>query len=434
MARITQETRSRIANSVFRRHAQVHLDTEREYCAAVEDTGVPVAKVCRDEEIESIKQRLGKRGCVVRNNGTSLVIHGLSPACEACTTGADTASFYISLQCSRNCYFCFNPNQDSYVEHCAEKRDWKRELDSALVHGVDMKCIGLTGGEPLLFRQDTLDFFAYARKLYPQAHLRLYTSGDFLDEALCADLCAAGLDEIRFSVKMGDSDEAKESLFEKIAFAKRHISVVMVEMPVEPGTFESMQRLLLRLDSLKVNAINLLELCYPFHNASAFRERGFEVRNPPLRTYYNYWYAGGVPIDSSELDCLRLVEFAMDAKLDMGVHYCSLANKHSAQLYEQNAQYQDSSGVYEFDRKDFFLKTVKAYGDDVKLVQEQLDAMGLPYVIDEGQECVLMHPSSAERLGVDIELGLSYSVAEKGPKGWIVREVRLDTFEKNLDH
>ena len=92
--------------------------------------------------------------------------------------------------------------------------------------------------------------------------------------------------------------------------ARRYIPCVMVEMPVMPDAEEAMRALLHRFDGIGVWCVNLLELCFPYHNAEAFRERGFLLKDPPYRTLYNFWYAGGLPVAGSELVALRLLSFA----------------------------------------------------------------------------------------------------------------------------
>ena len=81
----------------------------------------------------------------------------------------------------------------------------------------------------------------------------------------------AGLNEIRFSIRMHDSEQSRRHIYERIALAKRYIPQVMVEMPVLPGTLETMKDILLELDRLDIHSVNLLEFCYPYFNAEAFR-------------------------------------------------------------------------------------------------------------------------------------------------------------------
>ena len=201
-------------------------------------------------------------GCHCENGNASLWRNWISPACVACRTGERTATFFTSLKCSRHCYFCFNPNQEDYEYWLSHKRDIAGELREAHAAGAGFDCLAITGGEPLLFKSDVYAFLDAARELYPQAHVRLYTCGDFLDDACLAELRDRGLDEIRFSVKL-DGDEAlapeHARTLDAIERAVAFIPDVMVEMPVGPHDELAMKELLVRLDAMGVRGVNLLE-------------------------------------------------------------------------------------------------------------------------------------------------------------------------------
>ena len=168
-----------------------------------------------------------------------------------------------------------------------------------------------------------------------------------------------------FSLKLEDTPEGREKVYRAMELAKAYFPRVMVEMPVLPNAEAEMHEILDRLEAMGVFGINLLELCFPYHNAEAFRERGYRLRYPPYRTLYNFWYAGGLPVDGSELLALKLLEYAAEHSFRLNVHYCSLENKHFGQVYMQNlgAAAQDRSFV--MSEKDFYLKTVKAFGKDI---------------------------------------------------------------------
>lgn len=316
-------------------------------------------------------------GCHCENGNASLWRNWISPACIACRTGERTATLFVSLKCSRHCYFCFNPNQEDYEYWLSRKRDIAGELREAHAAGASFDCLAITGGEPLLFKSDVYAFLDAARELYPQAHVRLYTCGDFLDDACLAELRDRGLDEIRFSVKL-DGDEAlapeHARTLDAIERAVSFIPDVMVEMPVGPHDGPAMKELLVRLDEMGVRGVNLLEFGFPLCNAEAFAQRGLELRQNPYPILYNYWYAGGLPIAGSEAECLELMRFAAERGLRLGVHYCSLDNKNSGQIYQQNKgflldkAFAVAHGWLHFDEGDYFLKCVKAVGDDASLV------------------------------------------------------------------
>ena len=199
-------------------------------------------------------------------------------------------------------------------------------------------------------------------RIFPDAYTRLYTCGDHLERETLQALKDAGLNEIRVSIRLEDAEKARRHTLEQVALAREYIPNVMVEMPILPGSLSEMKTILTELDRLGVFGINLLELCFPFHNVDQFRSRGYSIKARPYRVPHNYrGYAGGLPVAGSEATCLDLIEFALEAGLRLGVHYCSLENRQTSQVYEQNIA-AANSGVLYFSKRDYFLKTAKVFG------------------------------------------------------------------------
>ena len=426
---ITRDTVSRIREPVFRDYARMYADIYDGFLKQVEGFGLPFEpRGAGEAETQALLRELKARPEITaRREDASLVYRRISSACEVCREGLGTITCHISFRCHRHCFFCFNPNQENFELHRTEKNDWRSELDGIHASGGRLTHIALTGGEPLLHPEDAVAFFAHARALFPEAHRRLYTSGDLLTEELAARLSEAGLDEIRFSYKMEDPPALQEKVLDNMALAKRYIPCVMVEMPVMPDAEEAMRALLRRFDAIGVWCVNLLELCFPYHNAPAFRERGYQLRNPPYRTLYNFWYAGGLPVAGSELLALRLLRFAADEGLTLGLHYCSLENKNFGQIYHQNVRGQADDPTMFFSPRDFYLKTVKAFGADAERVRRLLEKRGaVRYRCDEEGGFIQLHPEEARMLrGRDVELALSVNVLEEREEGTICRELKL---------
>lgn len=426
---ITRETLSSIREPVFRGYARMYLEIYEGFLKQVEGFGLPFEEraAARTETETLLRELKARPEMTARCEDASLVYRRISGACEACRMGLGTVTCHISFQCHRRCFFCFNPNQENYERHLAEKNDWRAELDGISASGGKLTHIALTGGEPLLHPEDAIAFFRHARKLFPDAHMRLYTSGDLLTEAFADQLGQAGLDEIRFSYKMEDPPALQEKVLQNMETARRHIPCVMVEMPVMPDAEEAMRTLLRRLDAIGVWCVNLLELCFPYHNAPAFRERGYRLKNPPYRTLYNFWYAGGLPVAGSERAALRLLRFASDEKLTLGLHYCSLENKNFGQIYHQNAAGQADDPTLFFSPRDFYLKSVKAFGADALRVRRLLEKRGVTcWRYDAAGGFVQLHPAQARHLrGRGVELALSVNVLEEREEGRICRELKL---------
>ena len=424
---INANTLGTIRNPALAAYAERYVQIAQNYADQICQTGIEMAPLNGDTAIAERREHLHELGATFRNSGRSIVVNRISPACEACQLGVGSATFFISLRCHRSCFYCFNPNQEEYQYYREHPRDPAAELERMYAARQKVHTLALTGGEPLLYKDKVYDFFRTARRLYPHAHTRLYTCGDHADEATLQELKDAGLDEIRFSIRMHDSEKARQLVYDHIRLAKQFIPQVMVEMPVLPGTLEVMKGILLELDKLEIHSINLLEFCYPYFNAEEFSRRGFIVRNPPHRVLYDYWYAGGLPIKGSEEVCLDLVAFAVEQGLKIGVHYCSLENKHTGQLYQQNVGQPLPPTAY-FSDKDYMLKTAKVFGVEVDKVMRAFRAHGFDnYVVNKQYRYVEFPVSAIPTLhDLPVEVGISSAVIEYRDGERCIRELKVD--------
>ena len=427
---ITKDTLTEITNPSFRENAQIYIDIEDDFRAQVKGFGLDFSTESFLAPYDPWVRELEERGLVIANDSKSLHVGWFSPSCESCRKGIGTATYLFTTQCPRNCFFCFNPNQYDYDRLRTEFDDPTRSLVQMHAGGIAFRDLALTGGEPLIDIDRTIDFFQVAKRLYPKAYTRLYTSGAFLDEDCVARLALAGLDEIRFSVKTYDSKDEQEELFKRIELAVKTLPSVVVEMPIMPDELEVMKALLVRLDEIGVDGINLLELGFPYNNAEEFSRRGYELKQDPFRVLYDYTYAGGLPIAGSEDVCLRLLGFAIDQGLGLGVHYCSLENKYSGQVYQQNIAQKEAFGFCEFSSRDYFLKSLKAYGHDAVSIECLLVKHGLNrFRKDTKNQVIEFSPTYVEHLLTDfpdLQLALSYHVIEGEGSEAYLRELRLD--------
>ncbi|MBQ3106111.1 MAG: radical SAM protein, partial [Eggerthellaceae bacterium] len=198
------------------------------------------------------------------------------------------------------------------------------------------------------------------------------------------------------------------------------------------------------LEDMEAYGINLLEFCYPFNNWHEFAARGFKIKNPPYPVMYNYEYAGSLPIEGSEEECLRLVSYALEKNLKLGVHYCSLENKHRSQIQRQNQMIQLEHPCFEMDSSDFFYKTVKAFDSDVKPILDFLERMmgsfslsskKRSWYFDPEEKSLQIHPCYLKPLlnaglhtasGSPITLVTSVNVLEQQGDNVVLRELALE--------
>ncbi len=427
------------ARSSLQDNIDLYQSIYEDYLQVFVDKGVVFGEphALAQQEAE-VRQRLAEKHAWVRNGGASVVSGGISGACAACAGSGGSETFTISNKCNRNCYFCFNPNQEDYQYHLTHNRDWRGEFDTIQAAGRPMKFIGLTGGEPLLFFDEVMAFLEEAQRRWPGVHIRLYTTGDLLTEPMLLQMIDAGLSEIRFSIKMDDGDAYLDEQLERIAMSARNDIDTMVEMPVIPGTLEQMKDLLVRLDEAGCVGINLLEFCYPQGPWEEFGKRGFKVSNPPFPVLYNYSYAGGFPVEGSQLECLLLVEFALDRDLEINVHYCSLENKHLMDKVAPNQTLYFPDSGYAYDPEDAFLKCAKIFGPYVALdkLAKQLRSQGIKPVNLQTEDCTLCIPlgfAKAAKPLVDAagcEMGVSYGIQEMREEGVILRELDVKPLEE----
>ncbi len=424
---INHASLSQIKNPELRAYARRYVEIYEDFLAQIARFGVELeARDSRPRVAEQL-ERLRQKGAHFRNDGKSIYINNISPACLTCRTGVGSATYFVSLRCHRDCFYCFNPNQEGYQRYTTELRDVSAELEELAAQHARVQHLALTGGEPLLYKDQALNFFQTARRKFPRAYTRLYTSGDQADTTTLAALKEAGLQEIRFSIRMHDTEKARRLTLDRIALAREYIPYVMVEMPVLPDKREEMKNLLVELNRIGIFSINLLELCFPLNNAAEFQRRGYHIKTPPHRVLYNYWYAGGLPIAGSEELCLDLLEFALDSGFKMGVHYCSLENKHTGQVYQQNRAGARST-ITCASGKDFFLKTAKVFGKDIPQVKEALQRKrkaAYQEQTDYGYlEFNLRHIRDLTNL--EIEVGISTNVLEQRAGEQVMRELKVD--------
>lgn len=413
-------------------------ENERAYERDMERYGLPFEA----EESSERARRFafaGKLGCHCENGGASIWRRWISPACLACRTGKETGSVFVDLKCTKSCYFCFNVNQPHFEHFQTHRRDIVLELEQAHAAGARYRCLAVTGGEPLLNEDAVVAFFRRARELYPAAHTRLYTNGELLTRANLQRLADAGLTEIRFSVKPRDFDSNQERVFAAMQHAVEMLPDVVIEMPVIPGSVEKMKTLIRRADAIGVRGMNLLELCFPLHNAKEFRKRGMELRKHPFNYLYGYWYGGGIPVARSEKEALGLLEFAENEQLRIGIHYCSADNRNSAQVCLQNAPFESDERVrrhyawLELDENDHFLRCAKAFGADAQLVAAWAEKRDdVPYDFNERDAACAIPLRCAEQARSElpgVRFGRSVALLEERDAALSLREVALEPLE-----
>ena len=413
--------------------ALASFDTiEKTYVAALQKKGLVFAeRGSHEQRVAQLHAQLKERGAQFRNAGASIRTGWLSKACVECTGMNGSETFSTTFKCHRDCYFCFNYNLGDYEKYVREGCPWEEELQAAYeASGGKMAVLGLTGGEPLLNLEDSLRFLQRAGELFPQAHKRMYTSGDLLTEDGAQRLAQAGLTEMRFSIKQDDPADRRETVLAKMKMATAYIPDVVVEMPIIPGTKDSMKEWMLRFEENGIKGMNLLEFCFPFHSWDEFAKRGFTLKNPPFPEMFDYGYSGGLAVAGSEELALELMVWALDAGLSFGMHYCSLENKHRSEIRQLNEPARRVHPIFEFDEGDFFVKTAKVFGPDRDAARQLLADAGCRDVVeDEDDRTIAFPPRFANLFSTSpVQVMMAYNVLDKDEHGRFLREVALKPY------
>jgi hypothetical protein len=106
---ITESTLDLIKNPGMRSYAEIYTGINRQFMEHIKQSGVEIDPHDYSEQTLSQINVLRKKGAAIRNDGKSVYLNQISPACVACQTGVGSATFFTSLKCNRECFYCFNP-------------------------------------------------------------------------------------------------------------------------------------------------------------------------------------------------------------------------------------------------------------------------------------------------------------------------------------
>jgi uncharacterized protein len=283
----------------------------REYGYSYDSLSFPSreqAAACTDERDGLLRWLSGRAefGC----KGTKVDCRDLSPGCRACMAGSWSCLF-INGRCNCNCFYCPSPQDQTGAPQTngipfAAADDYAEYLASLGFTGAS-----LSGGEPLLTTERTLDYIsAIRRRCGDGIHIWLYTNGTLLSGDTCRRLRDAGLDEIRFDIG------ATRHNLKKLRVAVGIIPVITVEIPAVPEEFSLMKEKLAEMADAGVNHLNLHQLRLTPHNFRNLESRG-----------YTFIHGEKVTVLESELAALRLVRHALENRIPLPVNYCSFPYK-----------------------------------------------------------------------------------------------------------
>lgn len=265
-----------------------------------------------EERSRLISEIEGKAGFLC--NGTKPFAHAVSPGCRLCGEGHWSCLFVNNI-CNCNCFYCPTPQVDTLVPETQGMTFDNPENYIGYIKKFGFKGVGLSGGEPLLTFDTTLDFLSKIKKEFGDSvYVWMYTNGTLLDKEKVIKLAEAGLDEIRFDLS------ATEYNTKKLKLALGEIPNVTVEIPAIPEDMELLKKVVVELDSLGVNYLNLHQMRLTPHNFKNLFHRN-----------YTFLHGQKVTVLESELTALKIINFVFQQGLKLAVNYCSFHYKNHYQ-------------------------------------------------------------------------------------------------------
>jgi pyruvate formate-lyase activating enzyme-like uncharacterized protein len=239
----------------------------------------------------------------------------MAKGCKLCVAGCKTVVFITGL-CSKHCFYC-PISEKKYGKDVIYINEWPTRKIGDLIKEIELcssKGVGITGGDPLVKIDRTIDFIKRLKKRFgTKFHVHLYTPLNLVNEKNLERLYGSGLDEIRFHPDIVDN-----KLWGRIMLAGKYKWDVGVEIPAMPGKEKETKKLIDFLEG-KVDFLNINELEYSDTNASYLKGHGFKTKD---KLSYG--------IKGSEELAFRLLKYC-SGKIK-NVHYCTAKLKDKVQL------------------------------------------------------------------------------------------------------
>ncbi|RLF52527.1 MAG: radical SAM protein [Thermoplasmata archaeon] len=239
----------------------------------------------------------------------------LAEGCKVCQRGAKLVLLVTGL-CRAKCFYCplSEKKKGKDVIYADEmlvksKEDILKEAELIEAEGT-----GITGGDPLIVLDRTIEFIKMLKKNFgDEHHIHLYTAT--LNYKKVKKLEEAGLDEIRFHPPVAIWNKIEKTNFKELI---KKIEIDKgVEIPLIPHLKEETIHFLKEIDSYGLDFINLNELEFSITNLEALDKFGYVAKSDESSA-----------AKGSEEMAYELLEL----DLNTPIHYCSSAFKDAVQL------------------------------------------------------------------------------------------------------
>jgi pyruvate formate-lyase activating enzyme-like uncharacterized protein len=273
----------------------------------------PEESIAAEEERRLLFDRLDSR-IQPGYKGSKPDITAISSGCRICGEGTWSCLFINGI-CNSQCFYCPAPQHDVHEPETntllfPEAGDYIDYLRT-----FNFKGMSISGGEPLLSLEKSLNFIRKARKeIGDELYIWLYTNGKLFDREKAKMLADAGINEIRFDI--GATDYKNDKVEQAIGI----IQYVTVEIPAVPEEFEPMKQRMRELKSMGTDFLNLHQLRLTPYNYNKLIDRD-----------YIFVHGEKVTVLESELTALKLLLYSLDENIGLPVNYCSFVYKNRYQ-------------------------------------------------------------------------------------------------------
>lgn len=199
---------------------------------------------------------------------------GETEGCIQCQRGSKLVLF-VTGKCHWKCDYCpLSENRREIDFMFANERpcnDFSEVIEEA--HAMSATGTGITGGDPMMDLQRTLDACRILKEEFgSKHHIHMYTSLT-VDAEQAQSLAEAGLDEIRFHLL----DLKLSRYLSAMEICQESGITVGVELPAEPDQSERLWELIEELRLAPVDFLNLNELEITTGNQANMELRGFNL-------------------------------------------------------------------------------------------------------------------------------------------------------------
>src|SRR5512136_915108 len=216
-------------------------------------------------------------------NNSGYIAHN-SQACRRCAKGLKMVLLVTGL-CSTPFFYCpFSFKKGGTDRIFADEWELENEQDiNKLIReaeNIEATGAGITGGDPLIVWKRVQTYITLLKDTFGEKfNIHLYTTALKNADHL-HDLVATGLDEVRFHPLPDTWRNMEKSPIKKTIknIVNTHTDVA-IEIPVLPKMEQEILSLITWAETQGVRWVNLNELEFSERNCSAFRKRGYEVKN-----------------------------------------------------------------------------------------------------------------------------------------------------------